>query len=194
MKRVIHTWIVSAIAVAWLSAAVSAQSKPNFAGRWTSDPDPAAAPAPGTGRAGEAPAGQRGGAGRGRGDMGSGWGSTITITQDAAKLVVEYAFFGRGDMQPPLKFVYALDGSETRNSVMMGRGIQTQASVTSWQGDKLVITTMHPFVDPDSGRTMTAEVKQVLSLESPTSMIVETTRAATLGGPASTTRTVYRKL
>ena len=65
---------------------------------------------------------------RGRGDMGSGWGSTITITQDAARLTVEYAFFSRGDMQPPLKFVYALDGSETKNSVMMGRGIQGQTS------------------------------------------------------------------
>jgi hypothetical protein len=125
--------------------------------------------------------------------MGSGWGSTITIAQDAAKLTVEYAFFGRGDMQPPLKFVYALDGSETRNSVMMGRGIQQSASTAAWQGDKLVITTTHTFPDPDSGKPTGTEVKQVLSLESPTSLVVETTRAGVRNGPASTTRTVYRK-
>ena len=192
--RVARAW-TAGIVVATCLAAVSAQSKPDFSGRWTTDPDPVA----GSGRAGNPPAApdpQRGGAGRtgGRGDMGSGWGSTITITQDAAKLVVEYAFFGRGDMQPPLKFVYALDGSATRNSVMMGRGIQTLSSMTKWQGDKLAITTIFPFVDPDSARAMTIEVTQVLSLESPASLVVETTRAATLGGPANTTRTVYRKL
>ncbi len=125
--------------------------------------------------------------------MGSGWGSTITITQDASRLTVEYAFFGRGDMQPPLKFIYALDGSETRNTVMMGRGIQGQVSKGAWEGEKLVITTIHPFADPDSGKTMTVEVKQALSLESPTSLVVETTRAAALGGPPTTTKTVYRK-
>lgn len=36
--------------------------------------------------------------------MGSGWGSTITLAQTARVLTVEYAFFTRGDMQPPVKF------------------------------------------------------------------------------------------
>ena len=126
--------------------------------------------------------------------MGSGWGSTITIVQDASKLTVEYAFFGRGDMQPPLKFVYALDGSETRNSVMMGRGIQQSASTAAWQGNTLVITTNHAFPDPGTGKTTSVEVKQALSLESPTSLVVETTRSGLAGAQASTTRTVYRKL
>ena len=125
--------------------------------------------------------------------MGSGWGSNITITQDAGRLTVEYLFFARGDMQPPLKFAYALDGSETKNSVMMGRGIQTQTSKTAWDGDKLVITTAHTFTHPETGQQMTSEVKQKLSLESPNSLIVETTRSGVLGGPPSTTRTVYRK-
>ncbi len=96
--------------------------------------------------------------------MGSGWGSTITVTQDAARLTVEYAFFGRGDMQPPLKFVYALDGSETKNSVMMGRGMQVQTSRTAWDGAKLKITTLHTLADPATGKPMTAEVVQTLSL------------------------------
>ena len=125
--------------------------------------------------------------------MGSGWGPTITITQNATQLTVEYAFFGRGDMQPPLKFTYALDGSETKNSVMMGRGTQAQVSKTAWDGARLVITTVHTFAGPD-GKPMTSEVKQTLSLESPTSLVVEAVRAGVLGGPATTTRTVYRKL
>src|SRR5262245_43569660 len=130
----------------------------------------------------------------GRGDMGSGWGSPITITQDAQRLTVEYAFFGRGDLQPPLKFVYALDGSETKNSLMMGRGVQTQSSKAAWNGDTLVITTTHTFVDPGSGKPATTEVKQVLSLESPTSLVVETTRASVDGGPPNTTKTAYKKM
>jgi hypothetical protein len=195
MRRV--QWILAAVVVTSFGTFTAAQSKPDFSGRWTTDPNPAAAPAaaapatPARGGAPPAGAGQRGG---GRGDMGSGWGSTITITQDAAKLTVEYAFFGRGDMQPPLKFVYALDGSETRNSVMMGRGIQQSTSKAAWQGETLVVTTIHTFADPDSGKPAAAEVKQVLSLESPASLVVETTRAGVRNGPASTTRTVYRKL
>jgi hypothetical protein len=126
--------------------------------------------------------------------MGSGWGSTITIAQDANRLTVEYAFFGRGDMQPPLKFVYALDGSETKNTVMMGRGVQVQTSTTAWDSDRLVITTVHPFTDPVSRSPASVTVKQALSLASPTSLAVETTRSGALGGPPSTTRTVYRKI
>ena len=126
--------------------------------------------------------------------MGSGWGSTVTITQDAARLTGEYAFFGRGDMQPPLKFVYALDGSETRNSVMMGRGIQQSASKAMWQGNTLVITTIHTFPDPDTGKPTATEVKQALMFESPTSLVIETTRGGVAGAQPSTARTVYRKL
>ena len=96
--------------------------------------------------------------------------------------------------QPPLRFVFALDGSETKNSVMMGRGNQTQTSKTAWEGDKLVITTTQSFDLPGTDQPLTSEVKQTLALESPTSLIIETTRSGVLGGPSSTTRTVYRKL
>jgi hypothetical protein len=173
-----------------LAISLLAQSKPDFTGRWTTDPDQALSPAvPG------APAGARAGGQRGSvGDMGSGWGSTITVSQDVNRLTVEYAFFGRGDMQPPLKFVYALDGSETRNTVMMGRGVQVQASTTAWDSDRLVITTVHSFTDPVSRGPATVTVKQTLSVALPTSLVVETTRSGALGGPSSTTRTVYRKI
>ena len=166
-------------------AAIGSARAPDFSGRWTSDPEPAPPASP-------APAGRRGGGARG--DLGSGWGSTIMITHDAARLTVEYAFFARGDLQPPLRFVYALDGSESRNSVMMGRGIQVQVSKTAWADEALVIATVHAFTDPSSGRPASAEVTHTLRLESPTSLIVETARAGVLGGPPSATRTQYRKL
>lgn len=176
-----------------LVAFVGAQAKPDFSGRWTSEPEPAAAPPAG------APAQPGGGrtAGPGRGgpapDIGSGWGSTITLTQNATSLTVEYAFFTRGDMQPPLKFVYALDGSESKNTVMMGRGLQVQTSRTSWSGESLVITSNYVFTDPQSGKPATAEVKRTLKLESPASLSVETVYGGVLGGPPTTSRTVYRK-
>jgi hypothetical protein len=188
MKRVAN--ILSIVTVVLLAASVTAQTRPDFSGRWTSEPEPAATVPGGGGQAAAARSGGRGVSG----DMGSGWGANITITQAANRLTVEYAFFARGDMQPPLRFVYALDGSETKNSVMMGRGIQTQTSKTAWDGDKLVITTAHSFENPANGQPMKSEVKQTLSLESPTSLVVETTRSGVLGGPPATTRTVYRKL
>jgi hypothetical protein len=163
----------------------SAQARPDFSGRWTSVPPDSVV---------QAPRGGRGGRGGRAGDLGSGWGNTITIAQDANRLTVEYAFFTRGDMQPPLRFVYALDGSETKNSVMMGRGIQVQTSKTAWNGEQLVITTLHTFENPQNGQPAPIEVKQTLTLESPASLIVETTRSGVMGGPPSTTRTTYRKL
>jgi hypothetical protein len=190
----LRLYILSTAIVVILSFGVVAQTRPDFSGRWTSTPEPTPAPSGG----GQTGPGRDGAAGRQQtnpasGDMGSGWGTTINITQDAGRLKVEYEFFTRGDMQPPLSFVYALDGAETINSVMMGRGIQAQTSKTSWEGDKLIITTTHAF-DKGEGQATKIEVRRMLSLESPTSLIVETTRSGVLGGPVSTSRTVYRKL
>jgi hypothetical protein len=179
MKRM--TNLLSSALVALLAIGAASQTRPDFSGRWTSEPSPAGD-------------GQRNASGERIGDMGSGWGSNITITQTAERMTVEYMFFARGDMQPPLRFVFALDGSETKNSVMMGRGIQAQTSKTAWEGDKLVITTTHSFGAPETGQPLTSEVKQTLALESPTALIIETTRSGVSGGPSSTTRTVYRKL
>lgn len=184
---------VAAVGVAFilLDSNAVAQARADFSGRWTTEPEAAANDA--------GAAAERAGRGAGRAsasndDMGSGWGPTITITQSAETLMVEYMFFTRGDMQPPLRFVYALDGSATTNTVMMGRGIQEQKSTTMWDGDRLIITTLHSFPDPGGDGLMTSEVKQVLSLESPVSLMIETTRSGVLGGPSSTTRTAYRKL
>ena len=185
--------LLAAVAVVALTLVQAAQARPDLSGRWTTDADPAAAaaqPARGAGAGAAAP----GGRGGQPADVGSGWGSTITITQAATSLTVEYAFFTRGDMQDPLRFVYALDGSESKNTVMMGRGIQTQTSRAAWNGDTLVITTLHTFTNPQTGKPATAEVKRTLKLDSPTSLSVETVYGGVMGGPPTTTRTVYRKL
>ena len=150
MRRVSN--VLSVAVVVLFAVSVMAQTKPDFSGRWTSAPEPT--PAGGAGQPGAAPAG-----GGRVGDMGSGWGPNITVTQDANRLTVEYAFFARGDMQPPLKFVYALDGSETTNSLMMGRGIQVQTSKSAWDGDKLVINTVHSFAHPETNEPIKVEVK-----------------------------------
>jgi hypothetical protein len=161
----------AAALVAFSSFAPAAQAPPDLSGRWTTEP------AQGT-----------------RPDAGSGWGSTITLSQDPRQLTVEYAFFTRGDMQPPLKFTYALDGSESRNPVMMGRGKQTERAKAAWDGQTLVITTTHDFKDPSSGKAGSIDVVRRLSLESSDTLVVETLRGGALGGPSSTTRVVYRRV
>ena len=127
------------------------------------------------------------------GDMGSGWGSTVTIAQDATQLRVEYAVFSRYDAQPPLTFTYPLDGSVGRNTVMMGRGEQVESSRAQWKGQTLVIVTTFQIADRGAGTPFTTELTRKLSLESPTTLVMEVTRAGVLGGPASTTRSIYRK-
>jgi hypothetical protein len=172
--------LLAALAIGgWLSAAVVPQV-PDFSGVWTIEPVAAATapPAPGT---------------LARGDMGSGWGSPLTITHDARELVVQQTLFGRGDMQPPLRFVYALDGTETRNTVMLGHASQVRVSRAKADGQALQITTSYPAVDPASGKPFATEVTHRLSLSSPTSLVIEVTRNGALGGAATTTRTVYRK-
>ena len=182
--------ITTVLHVCLIAGSLAAQ-RPDFSGRWTTAP--ATTPnAPGGGAAGGGGAG--GGPARTRVfDLGTGWGPTITITQDATRMTVEYVYFARGDMQPPLRFVYALDGSETRNTVMMGRGVQEQLARATWTDNKLVITTQHPFTNPDNGQPMRMEVRRVLSLPTADSLVIETTRNGVLGGPSSTSRTVYHK-
>jgi hypothetical protein len=178
----------SPLVALWLTAVVSAtlpaQPPADFSGRWILDaPAITSTPAvPGTPAAAAAP-----------GDMGSEWGSTITIAQDTNRLSVDYAIFSRYDLQPPLKFTYPLDDSVGRNTVMMGRGEQTESSRAQWDGQTLIIITTFDIADRGVGKPFTAELTRQLWLESPTTLIVEVTRAGVLGGPASTTRSVYRK-
>jgi hypothetical protein len=128
-----------------------------------------------------------------QGDMGSGWGTDLTITQDASTLAVSYTYFHPREIQPAFTFKYSLTGEASTNTVNMGRGPQEQVSRTSWQGTSLVITTTHRFVNPGTGESMSSDIRQVLSLESPTVLVIDATRIGVLGGRSSTSRTVYNK-
>jgi hypothetical protein len=167
-----------------LGLILPAQPPADFSGAWTIDaPAVAVTPAvPGRPASTSAP-----------GDMGSGWGSPMTIVQDARQLSVEYTVFSRYDLQPPLKFIYPLDGSEGRHTLMLGRGEQIESSRAKWDGQTLIILTTIPVVDRAAGQPFTTEITRRLSLESPGRLLVEVTRAGALGGPPSTTRAVYRK-
>ena len=56
---------------------------------------------------------------------GGGWGREITITQESTRITIERHQFVANDMQPPLRYVYALGGAESRNVVNMGLGEAT---------------------------------------------------------------------
>jgi hypothetical protein len=181
-----RTTLVAAFALwvaVWATALTAAsQGKPDFSGRWTAEAAPAASG--GAGAPAAAPA---------RGDLGSGWGPAIVITQDAAKLSVEIALYSRYDLQPQPVMSFALDGSESRNTLMLGRDLQSQTSRANWDGDRLRIATTYLFADPVSRAAQTMDVTRTLALESPARLVVEAAWSAALGGQPSTTRTVYAR-
>ena len=177
--------VIGALSVISALTAAGAQQRPDFTGEWTRVADSAAASSPATATAGDA-------AFR-RGEMGSGWGSPLTVTHEPGRLAVEYTFFSAYDLQPRLRFTYALDGSESRNSVMIGHASVEQRSRVAWAGDTLVITTRVPGPAGADGRAVTAEVRQALTLESPHVLRIETTRVGVLGGATNTTQATYTK-
>jgi hypothetical protein len=167
-----------------LGASTSVAQAPDFSGKWVM-----VAPARAAGVAmGSAPPTLSE-----TGNMGSGWAPEITLAQTATVLIVECAYFHPRDAQPAFRLSYSLSGSESRNTVNLGRGPQLQVSRAAWQAGSLLITTTHAFVSPRDGRAMTSETRQVLSLEAPDTLVIETFRSGVLGGKASTTRTTYRR-
>ena len=176
MARLGGVFALSALALLFTVSA-AAQSLPDFSGRWIAVPESAAT----------------GGGNLAAGPLGSGWGNEVTLTQNATTLTVERAQFSAYDMQPPMQFSYALDGSENRITLNVGRGPQEMVAKASRQGDSLVITTSYHVSLPDGGRPATVEMKQVLSLDAPGSLVVTTTLTGLKGGTSSTSTTRYKK-
>jgi len=166
------------VAVA-LTGDASAQTRPDFSGHWTLD----------------------GPAGRGRGAQtpgpGSGWGRSFTIVQRSDTLLVERMFFAPGDLQPPMRFRFALSGSPTENEILMGRGIQRQQSTAVWSDGGLVITTTYEDPAADRGRGIASRVRYTLSLQPAAReahaplLAIETWREGVMGGASTTVRSVY---
>jgi arylsulfatase len=165
--------LVTAAAILAMPGIARAQSRPDFSGEWMGvDAAPEQRSVAAVGDAAFR-----------MGDMGAGWGSPLTLRQQGNQFIVEYTQFSTYDLQPKLRFVFALDGSESRNSIMIGHAESVARSRAMWRDSTLVITTNWPA---PQGVT-TSEIRQVLVLESSTSLLIETTRGAT------TTRTHYRK-
>jgi len=199
--------IMRLAAAVFIAAGTAAAQTPSFAGRWVLAPEPPSRTQSGGRLTPSAP--------------GTLWGSDVTLTQDATTLTVEYARFARSDMQPPTKLVYRLDGAESRNTINVGRGPQEQVSRAKWDGERLTIVTQHRFTtsaagvtpgqrqsaptgntpsarpqtaqDPKDPENMTSETTQVIWLESPASLVIETTAGGVMGGPSSTARSVFKK-
>jgi len=114
MKRAMS---LAAAVLIVIAAAVSAQTPPNFAGKWTLVPDPAA-PAPG----GMPPS------------------QTLTIVQDAKTLTVT-----RTIQMGEFTTVYNLDGSESKNTLNFNGNSIDQVSKTKWDGEKLIVNTTMSF-------------------------------------------------
>lgn len=176
------THVLKIVAAGFLAAGISLQQTPNFTGAWTaSEPGPTA---PGEEQ---------------KASLGSGWGESFTLIQDTNTITVERVLYRPRDFQPTLKFRCALDGTESRDTIMMGRGIEILVSTAAWEGNKLVITTKHPVPEAEGAGTNACVVTRTLSLEPPqqavgeASLVIETTRCAVLGGMPSTTRVVYTR-
>lgn len=154
-----------------MGAATAGAGSADLAGRWTlvvEKPAAAAAapPIPGT--------------------AGGGWGREITITIESGRVTIERHQFVANDMQPPMRYVYALGGAESRNVVNMGRGPQEQVARATLEGDTLVIISRHA-----EGTSLAAEVRQVLAIDAAGDLVVEATRTA--GGTTSTAKARYRR-
>jgi hypothetical protein len=144
MKRMLALAATAALATS--SLAVLAQTRPNFAGKWTLVPDPNAAAA----------------AGRGRGV--GGLGSTFIATQDDKVLtVVSTTQMGE------IKAVYNLDGSETKNPITLAGQTVERTSKTKWDGAKLIVMSTVNF------QGNAAETTQVWSLDASGTLTVEQT-------------------
>ncbi len=159
---------------------------PDFSGTWSTSVVSAAPP---TGRPAAPPVPT----------LGSGWGDKLSIVHHENELVVERVFFVPREIQPLIKYRYALDGQATENAITMGRTGPAPVSTATWEDNRLVISTKYRFQNPADGQWLTGEITQTLWLQpaarSPfePSLVVETTRSGVLGGPSSTNRTVYTR-
>ncbi len=163
-----------------------ALANPDFSGSWSTAILSSAAP---TGRSAPIPIAT----------LGSGWGDKISIIHKADQLEVERVFFVPREIQPLMRYRFALNGSETENAMTIGRMGQAPTSTTKWDGNRLVMTTIYQFQNPEDGIWLKNKVTQTIWLQPATgtpwepSLVVETTRSAALNGKPSTNRTMYTR-
>ena len=167
--------LILLLGVPQTAAPAPGQQTAPLSGRWALVADPAAA---GGGRGSRIPA-----------TAGSGWGQELTIAQTASTVSIERAQFSAYDMQPPMRFEYALDGAESRNVFDIGRGLQEQTSSAAWNGTSLTIVTRH-----GRGTALAVEITQVFTVDAAGILSIETTRGGADPSSRSTTLTHYRRV
>ena len=160
-------------AVVLLAGTIVGAEPPDLGGRWT-----LVVESPGSNEGAARP--------RIPATAGSGWGREITITPEAGRITIERHQFAANDMQPPMRYVYALGGTESRNVVNMGLGPQEQVARAALEGGRLVIVSRYA-----EGTSLAAEVQQVFSIDRAGDLVVETTRR--VGGATSTATARYRR-
>lgn len=127
-----------------------------------------------------------------RGDMGTSWGSPVTITQDANRLVVVFDYFTSYDLQPKVRLTYALDGSESRNGVITGQSGAHTRSTATWNGATLTIATQYPAPSGVNLPAGALDVRQELALDAQGRLTVRTTRLGA-SGALNTVSAVYTR-
>lgn len=127
-----------------------------------------------------------------KGDMGVGWGSPLTIVQTPARLNVTFDAFTAYDLQPKVRFVYALDGVESRNAVVMGSALPSR-STTVWQDSALVITTTFAAPGSVSAAAEALVVRQTLALDATGRLTIQTRRLGANGTINTVTATYTRR-
>ena len=155
--------LMSAAALVIGVADLSAQAKPSFAGTWTMIADPNATPTPGRG---------------GRGGLGQGG----TIAQDAKTLTIT-----RTTQNGEVKYVYNLDGSDSKNTITFGGNPVEQTSKLKWDGDKLWVTTSSMVNGAPIETTM------VLSYDKEGNLVVDATGPGRGGSSPTVMKTSYKK-
>lgn len=131
--------------------------------------------------------------------LGSGWGDEISILHGADTLEVERVLFVPREKQPPVRYRFDLNGLTTENQINVGRSWPAPRSTTTWDGNRLVISTLYSYENPTNRKLEESKLTQTLWLQPATvspwepTLVVETTRHAVLNGIPSTNRTVYNK-
>ena len=103
------------------------------------------------------------------------------------------------ELQPLVKYKFALDGTPTENVINIGRGRESIVSTAKWEENRLIITSFYPYQDPKNGKWHKSKLIQTIWLEDAINapwepiLIVETHREGVLGGISSINRTVYNR-
>jgi hypothetical protein len=164
-----RTRLLSAAALLLIGSSAFAQAKPNFNGKWVILPDSVASA-------------QQQGMPRGGAAMG-GLSEEATIAQDDKTLSI-----ARELTVGPVKSVFNLDGSETRQSLDIGNGNIVDLTLKAqWEGTKLLTSTWVNL----QGQSF--EIVLNLSLDDKGNLISEHITPAMGNNPGGTEIAKYKK-